>query len=130
MERWTKRSADGVLLSEDHEEKYTLIELIDILLERLADYEDTGMDPEIILELLADANAMHDELKRYKEAEKSGRLVVLPTEDFNFTIRGDLALGIILANCRAWEREKDKEYISKDIKTEKYISKDIREDAR
>ena len=34
-------------------------------------------------------------------AEKDGRLVVLPTEDYTFKIRGDIAIGLIKANCRA-----------------------------
>ena len=81
MERWTKRTDDGVLLSEEHEEKYTLIELIDILLERLAAYEDTGLEPEYITELLADANAMVKELKELRDlaqAQKDGQYIKLP----------------------------------------------------
>lgn len=35
--------------------------------------------------------------------------VKLPSEDYTFTIRGDLARGIIIANCRAAE---EKEYES------------------
>ena len=33
--------------------------------------------------------------------KREGRCVVLPPEDYTFTIRGDLAISIIKANCRA-----------------------------
>lgn len=32
--------------------------------------------------------------------------VHLPDEEYTFTVRGDIALGIIIANCRAAEAEK------------------------
>ena len=79
MERWTKRTADGVLLSEDHEEKYTPIELIDILLERLAAYEDTGLTPEEIRKVQEDlAPIPFGRFREIVEAERAGRLAVLP----------------------------------------------------
>lgn len=110
MERLTGRLPDGTayVVSETGTEgtgHFTTQRRLPELITRLAAYEDTGLEPEYIRELMDDAHAMHDELKRYREAEKSGRLVVLPTEDFNFTIRGDIALGVIIANCRAFERE-------------------------
>lgn len=44
-----------------------------------------------------------DEAAALVKARDEGR-VVLPPEDYTFTIRGDLALGIIKANCRAAAR--------------------------
>jgi len=97
MERWTKRTADGVLLSEDHEEKYTPIELIDILLERLAAYEDTELTPEIC----ANYKKFEDEaiskgvtfnrIVELMEAERAGRLMVLPCKagDTLYFVDGD-----------------------------------------
>lgn len=32
--------------------------------------------------------------------------VHLPDEEYTFTVRGDIALGVIIANCRAAEAEK------------------------
>ena len=104
MERWTKRTADGVLLSEDHEEKYTPIELIDILLEHLAAYEDTGYSPadfdrlckgmdetmRTATELMA-----FERLNELAQADKDGRLVVLPCKvgDMLWPICFDTVLG-------------------------------------
>ena len=84
---------------------------------RLADYEDTGYEPRQFEDCVdAMKAALYDlqtELKVYKalgdlshlrelvKAEKDGRLVVLPTEDYTFKIRGDIVRGIIIANCRA-----------------------------
>lgn len=35
--------------------------------------------------------------------------VHLPNEEYTFTIRGDLAKGIIIANCRAAELERERD---------------------
>ena len=40
------------------------------------------------------------------EAEKDGRVLILPPEDYAWKIRGDIMLGIITANCRRAEAEK------------------------
>lgn len=47
MERLTQRidGYEGAILASDMEEKFTADELIDILLGRLAEYEDTGYSP-------------------------------------------------------------------------------------
>lgn len=48
------------------------------LVDRLAAYEDTGLEPEYITELLADAKAMMGLLKYYENLEEQGRLKILP----------------------------------------------------
>ena len=51
MERITFRTKDGVaLLHPSLNEKYTADELIDVLLDKLAAYEDTGLCPETIIQ--------------------------------------------------------------------------------
>ncbi len=41
------------------------------------------------------------------EADKDGRVLILPHEDYTWSIRGDIAIGIVKANCRhAAEAEK------------------------
>ncbi len=91
MERLTRRDSVGqALLAPEWEEKYKAHELIDILLECLAAYEDTGLTPAQIKYILPKQSAeeaverMRDEKERYdewfawKQAESDGRLVVLP----------------------------------------------------
>jgi hypothetical protein len=39
------------------------------------------------------------------QADKEGRCVVLPLDDYTWTIRGDIVRGIIKANCRAAKKE-------------------------
>ena len=84
--------------------------------ERLAAYEDTGLMPESVEEIkLSMMGKSITEIKEFSgvsiarlqklaEADKVGRVVVLPTEDYYWKIRGDLMLGIITANCRAAEK--------------------------
>lgn len=43
-------------------------------------------------------------MRELGKADKDGRVVVLPAEDYCWNIRGDLMLGIITANCRAAEK--------------------------
>ena len=85
--------------------------------ERLKAYEGTGLTPEdiksaitasAVINLAAQALGTEpDRLRELAEADKDGRLVVLPHEDYKWVIRGDLALGIVKANCRrAAEAEK------------------------
>ena len=72
MDRMTVRAGDGTaLLAPKHEEKYTMPELIDILLNCLAEYEDTGLEPEKI-------KACMDGLDEHRKAEADGHLMVLP----------------------------------------------------
>ena len=87
--------------------------------DRLAAYEGTGLEPEEILsavDMAKIACALH-ELNAYKElgpidrlrelaqADREGRCVVLPLDDYTWTIRGDIVRGIIKANCRAAKKE-------------------------
>lgn len=93
MERLTQRLRSGeVLMASDYEEKYTEQGWIDVLQNRLAAYEDTGLTPEevlpkdkadeIALKLmrLADLESLcsYTRLRELAEADKDGRLVVLP----------------------------------------------------
>ena len=84
---------------------------------RLKAYEDTGWTPEMLRKLGENAWRLWDfaqaaesmTLERFKElaeAEKDGRVVVLPHEDYAWQIRGDIALGIVTANCRRAEAER------------------------
>lgn len=106
MERLTQRLRTGeVLMASEYEEKYTEQEWISVLQDRLAAYEDTGLTPEEINDL-ASAREISPEaeyainkhadsiierldklltqtdddarLRELAEADKDGRLVVLP----------------------------------------------------
>lgn len=87
MERLTQRLRTGeVLMASEYEEKYTEQEWISVLQDRLAAYEDTHMTPSdvtsmrmdmaIIAALFGGVNV--DRMKELTEADKAGRLVVLP----------------------------------------------------
>lgn len=79
MDRLTWRDAIGqALLAPEFNDKYDALELIDILLDRLAAYEDTGLTPEEIMADMPDTTAIEAALDRYQCAEAEGRLVVLP----------------------------------------------------
>lgn len=87
MERLTQRLRTGeVLMASDYEEKYTEQGWIDVLQNRLAAYEDTGLTPEEIdMDHEAAEQLRHlyqncdlDRLKKLAEADRAGRLVVLP----------------------------------------------------
>ena len=88
MERLTQRLRTGeVLMASDYEEKYTEQEWISVLQDRLAAYEDTGLTPDEIKSMkdehfsgleMAKLHSALMELKKYQEADKDGRLVVLP----------------------------------------------------
>lgn len=52
MDRLTRRIPGAVLLADDIDGRYTANEVIDMLAERLADYEETGLTPEDIKALL------------------------------------------------------------------------------
>ena len=90
MKRLTKRTNEGVLLSEENEERYTFIELIDILLERLAAYEDTGLTPEdlkhglnaavrkkLACEYFGLSTSQVSHIEELVQADKDGKLEVL-----------------------------------------------------
>lgn len=87
MERLTQRLRTGeVLMASEYEEKYTEQEWISVLQDRLAAYEDTRLEPEEIdmdheaAETLRQLcrNYDLDRLEKLTEADKDGRLVVLP----------------------------------------------------
>ena len=122
MERLTEKH----YLAEDHYMKcsgncHVDIDCIDCpafdrLVERLAAYEDTGLSPEAIksafttdalIKLAAQAlETTPERLRELAAADKDGRVVVLPPENYDWKIRGDIALGIIAANCRRAEAER------------------------
>ena len=122
MERLTEKH----YLAEDHYMKcsgncHGDIDCIDCpafdrLVERLAAYEDTGVTPEEIksaftpdalIKLAAQAlGTTPERLRELAAADKDGRVVVLPPENYDWKIRGDIALGIIAANCRRAEAER------------------------
>lgn len=88
--------------------------------DRLAAYEATGLEPEEIEQLKGEAFGLRvdkQELEQYRalgsigrlrelaRADREGRCVVLPLDDYTWTIRGDIVRGIIKANCRAAKKE-------------------------
>lgn len=87
MERLTQRlRTEEVLMASEYEEKYTEQEWISVLQDRLAAYEETWLTPEEIdmdheaaetLRRLCQ-NCDLDRLEKLAEAERAGRLVVLP----------------------------------------------------
>ena len=83
--------------------------------DRLAAYEDTGLEPEdfkrtftedALLKLTGQLlGVTPDRLRELAQADREGRCVVLPLDDYTWTIRGDIVRGIIKANCRAAKKE-------------------------
>lgn len=115
LTQWFDKKVAGIAAS--LEEKYTAEELIDILANRLAAYEDTGLTPE---EVKLIANALrevgetyncwfnyvaqcvieHSKLQEFVQAEKAGRLVVLPCKVGDILYEVDLPeYGVI--TCKA-----------------------------
>ena len=99
MERLTQRLRTGeVLMASEYEEKYTEQEWISVLQDRLAAYEDTGLEPE----MCANYKTFEDEaiskgvpFKRIvalMEADRAGLLVVLPCKDWLDVVFGDQVL--------------------------------------
>ena len=85
MERLTYRDKAGnAMMAFEHEEKHTTQEWIDLLENRLAEYEDTGLEPEDLAKIkkyeVETKELIHDlnTLMAYRMAEQEGRLVVLP----------------------------------------------------
>lgn len=87
MERLTQRLRTGeVLMASEYEEKYTEQEWISVLQDRLAAYEETWLTPEEIdmdheaAETLRQLcrNCDLDRLEKLAEADRDGRLAVLP----------------------------------------------------
>ena len=89
MERLTARSAGIPILEPECKVRFTHDELIDRLIGRLAAYEDTGLTPEIC----ANYKKFEDEaiskgvtfnrIVELMEAERDGRLVVLPCKPWD-----------------------------------------------
>ena len=88
MERLTQRLRTGeVLMATDYEEKYTEQEWINMLQNRLAAYEDTGLEPREVSAIVKEWSDLCTivgecggiaRLRELAEADKGGRLVVLP----------------------------------------------------
>ena len=87
MERLTQRLRTGeVLMASEYEEKYTEQEWISVLQDRLAAYEDTHMMPSDVTSMRMDMAIIAalfngidvDRMKELAEADRDGRLVVLP----------------------------------------------------
>lgn len=90
MERLTTRCAGRAVMAWEHEERHTTQEWIDMLTDRLAAYEDTGLEPEQVKDMAENAETKcltwfesrygfpAGELMRVLEAKQEGRLLVLP----------------------------------------------------
>lgn len=79
MERLTQRLRTGeVLMASEYEEKYTEQEWISVLQDRLAAYEDTGLEPEEITAMRHTLDEYHKVVDPLIRAQADGRLVVLP----------------------------------------------------
>ena len=74
--------------------KGTSIFDIEEAIDRLTDIED----------ILGDEYDL-DRLREREEADREGRCVVLPPDDYTWAIRGDIVRGIIKANCRAAKKD-------------------------
>lgn len=81
--------------------------------ERLKAYEDAGLSPQAcaqcreIEEGLSSTDYSISRMLELMCADKDGRVLILPHEDYTWSIRGDIAIGIVKANCRhAAEAEK------------------------
>ena len=101
MERLTTKRRDGrwALRNDDGATPKEQINKIPRAIDRLATYEDTGLEPETVSDLLerfiffyrmvegldlidpVHFGAFVDRVKRWQRAEKDGRLVVLPPND-------------------------------------------------
>lgn len=85
FERYTKRTDDELMLADALDGKYTVNELVDVLLQRIAEYEDTGLTPEGVKDLQFRARAaelqigasLHHVIDLI-QAERDGRLQALP----------------------------------------------------
>ena len=89
MERLTTRCSGYAVMAWEHEEKHTTQEWIDMLTDRLAAYEDTGLEPEEIADFMKRwERAVEiaglckkggiDHLLELKKAEQDGRLHITP----------------------------------------------------
>lgn len=90
MERLTTRCSGYAVMAWEHEEKHTTQEWIDMLTDRLAAYEDSGLESEEISDAVIAAKLMAkskivscfgvdaDHIRELVQAERDGRLVKLP----------------------------------------------------
>ncbi len=78
MDRLTKRTADGLAVLAGIDDGILAgAECAKAALDRLAAYEDTGLDPDDIRYAI-NHQLEHDRLKELAEADREGRVVVLP----------------------------------------------------
>ena len=74
--------------------------------ERLKAYEDSGLSPQAcaeareIEETLSGCDYSISRMVDLMKADKDGRVLILPHKDYTWSIRGDIAIGIVKANCR------------------------------
>lgn len=94
MERLTQRLRTGeVLMASNYEEKYTEQEWISVLQDRLAAYEDTGLEPEICAEYkkfedeIVASGKTFNHLIELLRAEKEGRVMVVPGPDTHAVVQ-------------------------------------------
>ena len=92
MKRLTEHRDNGVILVDVSKQKESAVH-------RLAAIED----------ILGDEYDL-ERLRELAQADREGRCVVLPPDDYTWTIRGDIIRGdiirgIIHANCRAAKKE-------------------------
>ena len=89
MDRLTQRCGDAVLIADRIDGQYSADEVIDILAERLAGYEDTGQTPEEINETVRQLDTIVNKYGLYHSGRgdailelltacKSGKLAFLP----------------------------------------------------
>lgn len=111
MERLTTRCSGYAVMAWEHEEKHTMMEWIDMLTDRLAAYEDTGLEPEEIKnaldvnDIIPEINVTVDHILDLLKAEQSGRLVVLPWKVGDVIYEVDQAHGVVkhtFAESPAW----------------------------
>ena len=119
MERLSDFAADIINDLHENSDWYGDYSLIESAINRLAAYEETGLEPEEIgalksrekglVELLNGVSCgcavTYTRLRELAQADREGQCVVLPSDDYTWTIRGDIVRGIIKANCRAAKKE-------------------------
>ena len=87
-------------MASEYEEKYTEQEWISVLQDRLAAYEDTHMMPSDVTSMRMDMAIIAalfngidvDRMKELAEADRAGRLAVLPCKDWLEVVFGDQVL--------------------------------------
>ena len=74
--------------------------------ERLKAYEDSSLSPQAcveareIEETLSGCDYSISRMVELMKADKDGRVLILPDKDYTWSLRGDIAIGIVKANCR------------------------------